>query len=176
VKFTETALKGAIIIEPEQIEDERGFFARTFCRREFNARGLNPDLLQCSISYNRKRGTLRGMHFQVAPHAETKLVRCTRGAIYDVILDLRPQSPTFRRWIAVHLSAENHLMVYLPEGFAHGFQTLQDETEVSYYISEFYSSEHARGVRWNDPAFAIDWPIANPVISVRDQSHPVFAS
>jgi dTDP-4-dehydrorhamnose 3,5-epimerase len=174
VKFTETALKGAFIIEPERIEDERGFFGRTFCRREFNTHGLNPDLLQCSVSFNRKRGTLRGMHFQVAPYAETKLVRCTRGAIYDVIIDLRPQSPTFRRWIAVHLSAENHLMVYIPERFAHGFQTLQDEAEVSYYISEFYSPEHVRGLRWNDPAFGIDWPIANPMISVRDQTHPEF--
>jgi len=174
VKFSETALKGAFIIEPERIEDERGFFARTFCRREFEARGLNPDLVQCSISFNHQRATLRGMHYQSAPHAEAKLVRCTRGAIYDVIIDLRPQSPTFRRWVAVDISAENHLMVYVPEGFAHGFQTLQDETEVSYYISEFYSPERARGVRWNDPAFAIGWPIADPVISVRDQTHPEF--
>lgn len=174
MKFSETALKGAFIIEPERIEDERGFFARTFCRREFEARGLNPDLVQCSISFNHQRATLRGMHYQSAPHAEAKLVRCTRGAIYDVIIDLRPQSPTFRRWVAVDISAENHLMVYVPEGFAHGFQTLQDETEVSYYISEFYSPERARGVRWNDPAFAIGWPIADPVISVRDQTHPEF--
>jgi dTDP-4-dehydrorhamnose 3,5-epimerase len=174
VTFSETTLKGAFVIEPERIEDERGFFARTFCRREFEARGLNPDLVQCSISFNRQRATLRGMHYQSAPHAEAKLVRCTRGAIYDVIIDLRPQSPTFRRWVAVDISAENHLMVYVPEGFAHGFQTLQDETEVSYYISEFYSPERARGVRWNDPAFAIGWPIADPVISVRDQNHPEF--
>lgn len=174
MKFSETALKGAFIIEPERIEDERGFFARTFCRREFEARGLNPDLVQCSISFNHQRATLRGMHYQSAPHAEAKLVRCTRGAIYDVIIDLRPQSPTFRRWVAVDISAENHLMVYVPEGFAHGFQTLQDETEVSYYISEFYSPECARGVRWNDPAFAIGWPIADPVISARDQTHPEF--
>ena len=174
MKFSETALKGAFIIEPERIEDERGFFARTFCRREFEARGLNPDLVQCSISFNHQRATLRGMHYQSAPHAEAKLVRCTRGAIYDVIIDLRPQSPTFRRWVAVDISAENHLMVYVPEGFAHGFQTLQDETEVSYHISEFYSPERARGVRWNDPAFAIGWPIADPVISVRDQTHPEF--
>lgn len=174
MKFSETALKGAFIIEPERIEDERGFFARTFCRREFEARGLNPDLVQCSISFNHQRATLRGMHYQSAPHAEAKLVRCTRGAIYDVIIDLRPQSPTFRRWVAVDISAENHLMVYVPEGFAHGFQTLQDETEVSYHISEFYSPERARGVRWNDPAFAIGWPIADPVISARDQTHPEF--
>jgi dTDP-4-dehydrorhamnose 3,5-epimerase len=175
VKFTETRLRGAFVIEPERIADERGFFARTFCRLQFEAHGLNADLVQCSVSFNRRRGTLRGMHFQVAPHGETKLVRCTRGAIYDVILDLRPESATFRRWVAVYLNAENQLMVYIPEGVAHGFQTLQDETEVSYYISEFYSPEHARGVRWNDPAFAIDWPIANPVISVRDQTHSEFA-
>ncbi|MBF6569633.1 MAG: dTDP-4-dehydrorhamnose 3,5-epimerase [Candidatus Binataceae bacterium] len=176
MKFTETALKGAFVLDPEMIEDDRGFFARTFCRKEFAAYNLNPDLVQCSISFNRQPGTLRGMHYQSAPHAEAKLIRCTRGAIYDVILDLRSHSPTFRRWVAVHLSAENRQMVYVPEGFAHGFQTLEDETEVSYYISEFYSPEHARGVRWNDPAFAIGWPIANPVISVRDQTHPEFAS
>jgi dTDP-4-dehydrorhamnose 3,5-epimerase len=175
VKFTETPLKGAFIIEPERIEDERGFFARTFCRREFNTHSLNPDLLQCSVSFNRKCGTLRGMHFQVTPHAETKLVRCTRGGVYDVILDLRPQSPTFKNWVAVHLSAENHLMAYIPEGFAHGFQTLQDETEVSYYISEFYSREYERGVRWNDPTFGIRWPARPRVISDKDAGHPDFA-
>jgi dTDP-4-dehydrorhamnose 3,5-epimerase len=175
VKFTETTLKGAFVIEPDRIEDERGFFARTFCRREFEAHGLNPHIVQCSVSLNLKRGTLRGMHYQVAPHAETKLVRCTRGAIYDVIVDLRTQFRTFRQWVAVELSANNRLMLYIPEGLAHGFQTLQDETEVFYQMSEFYSPELARGVRWNDPAFAIDWPIANPVISARDQTHPEFA-
>lgn len=174
MKFTETILKGAFVIEPERIADERGFFARTFCRKEFEAHQLNPDLAQCSISFNRRRGTLRGMHFQVAPHGEAKLVRCTHGAIHDVILDLRPQSPTFTRWVAVDLSAENRLMLYIPEGLAHGFQTLQDETEVFYQISEFYSPEHARGVRWNDPAFQIRWPIETSIISARDQSYGDF--
>lgn len=175
MKFTESILKGAFVIEPERVEDERGFFARTFCRREFEAHRLNPDLAQCSISFNRKRGTLRGMHYQAPPHAETKIVRCTRGAIHDVILDLRPQSPTFRRWVAVELSAENRLMLYISEGLAHGFQTLADATEVSYQMSEFYSLDHARGLRWNDPAFAIAWPISATIISERDQSHPDFA-
>jgi len=176
LKFTETTLKGAFVIEPDRIEDERGFFARTFCRREFDAYGLNSDLVQCSVSFNRKRGTLRGMHYQAAPHAETKLVRCTRGAIYDVIVDLRAQFPTFRQWIAVELSADNRLMLYIPPGLAHGFQTLQDESEVFYQMSEFHSPEHISGVRWNDPAFAIEWPIAIPVISARDQTHPEFAA
>lgn len=170
-----TMLKGAFVIEPERIEDERGFFARTFCRREFDARGLNSNLRQCSVSFNRKRGTLRGMHYQVAPHGEAKLVHCTRGAIYDVIVDLRAESGTFRQWVAVELSADNRLMLYIPEGLAHGFQTLRDETEAFYQISEFYSPEHALGVRWNDRAFAIEWPIVNPIISARDRSHPDFA-
>jgi len=176
VKFTETTLKGAFVIEPDRIEDERGFFARTFCRHEFEAPGLNPDLVQCSVSFNLKRGTLRGMHYQVAPHAETKLVRCTRGAIYDVIVDLRTQFRTFRQWVAVELSANNRLMLYIPEGLAHGFQTLQDETEVFYQMSEFYSPEHARGVRWNDDAFRISWPIVDPIISNKDRSYPDFVS
>ena len=171
----ETMLKDAFVIEPERIEDERGLFARTFCRHEFDAHGLNSNLLQCSVSFNRKRGTLRGMHYQVAPHGEAKLVHCTRGAIYDVIVDLRVEFGTFGQWVAVELSADNGLMLYIPEGLAHGFQTLRDETEVFYQISEFYSPEHARGVRWNDPTFAIEWPIVNPIISARDQSHPDFA-
>jgi dTDP-4-dehydrorhamnose 3,5-epimerase len=176
MKFTETMLKGAFVIEPERIEDERGFFARTFCRREFDVHDLDSSLLQCSISFNRKRGTLRGMHYQVAPYREAKLVRCTRGAIYDVIVDLRAGSRTFRQWVAVELSADNRLMLYIPEGLAHGFQTLRDETEVFYQISEFYSVECASGVRWNDPAFCIKWPIANPIISARDQNLSEFAA
>jgi dTDP-4-dehydrorhamnose 3,5-epimerase len=174
MKFSETMLQGAYVVSPQKIEDERGFFARTSCQNEFAALGLDLNLVQCSVSYNRTRGTLRRLQYQSAPRAETKLVRCTRGAVYDVILDLRPRSPTFGRWVATTLSDANRLMLYVPEGLAHGFQTLQDETEVSYYISEFYSSEHSRGVRWNDPAFAIEWPIANPVISARDQAHPEF--
>jgi len=194
MRFTETKLKGAYIIEPEPIADERGFFARTFCAREFEAHGLNPRLAQCNISYNARRGTLRGMHYQAAPHQEAKLVRCTRGAIYDVIIDLRPGSPTFMQWLAVVLTALNSQpstlnlqpppltppagsMLYIPEGFAHGFQTLEDETEVFYQMSEFYHPECARGVRWDDPAFGIVWPdTVSRIISVRDQGYVLFTS
>lgn len=174
--FTETKLEGAFVIEPEKKEDERGFFARTWCREEFLAHGLNPRPAQCSVSYNKKKGTLRGMHYQAAPYEEAKLVRCTRGAVYDVILDLRPCSLTFKRWVAAELTAENHRMVYVPEGFAHGFQTLEDDTEVFYQISEFYHPESARGVRWDDPAFGIKWPIKELVISARDQQYSDFGS
>lgn len=176
MKFIETVLKGAFVIEPELIEDERGFFARTFCRREFEEHGLNPNLVQCSISFNHQRGTLRGMHYQVAPHAECKLVRCTRGAVYDMIVDLRRASSSYGRWFAVELSAENRLMLYVPEGVAHGFQTLSDESEVFYQISEFYHPECARGVRWDDPAFAIRWPLAPSVISGRDRRYSDFVA
>ena len=140
--FEETKLRGAFVIVPERIEDERGFFARTFCRREFEAHGLNPDLVQCNISFNKAKGTLRGMHYQIAPHAEAKLVRCTAGAIYDVVIDLRPESKTFRQWFGAELTAENRNMLYVPEGFAHGFQTLADESEVSYHHSAFFSPDH----------------------------------
>jgi dTDP-4-dehydrorhamnose 3,5-epimerase len=173
--FRETPLKGAFLIEPERIEDERGFFARTFCRKEFEAHGLNPDIAQCSVSFNRRKGTLRGMHFQVAPHAENKVVRCTDGAIYDVIVDLRPDSPTLRKWTATELTAENRRMFYIPAGCAHGFQTLQDNVEVLYQMSEFYHAECASGVRWDDPAFAIQWPMKVQCISVRDRSFPLYA-
>jgi dTDP-4-dehydrorhamnose 3,5-epimerase len=172
--YTETILKGAYVITPERVEDERGAFARTFCRREFSERGLNPELAQCNISFNRARGTLRGMHFQVPPYAETKLVRCTRGAVYDLIIDLRPHSPTFRRWVGVTLDAGTFTMLYIPEGMAHGFLTLQDSTEVFYQMSEFYSAAHARGVRWDDPAFGIIWPEAPRIISQRDREYPDF--
>ena len=158
MRFTETRLKGAFIIEPERLEDERGFFARTFCQKEFGAHGLNSKIVQCNVSYNKHKGTLRGMHYQAPPMAEAKLVSCTRGAIYDVIIDLQPESPTYCQWFAEELNAENSKMIYIPEGFAHGFQTLEDETEVFYQMSEFYSPEHARGVRWDDPAFGIKWP------------------
>jgi len=168
--FTETGLGGAFVVELEKKEDERGFFARTWCREEFRARGLNPLLAQCGISYNERRGTLRGMHYQGAPHEEAKLVRCTRGAIHDVILDLRPNSPTFKRWVAVDLTAGEYPMLYVPEGFAHGFQTLEDDTEVFYQISEPYHPESARGVRWNDPAFGMEWPLEVSVISGKDAS------
>src|ERR1044071_9252916 len=167
--FTETTLKGAFIIDIEPREDERGFFARSWCEDEFKSHGLNPRLAQCNISFNKKRGTLRGMHYQVAPYAETKLVRCTMGAIYDVIIDLRPQSPTFLRHIGVELTAENHRMLYIPEGFAHGFQTLADNTEITYQMSEFYAPNYAGGVRWSDPAFGIQWPEEVSVISAKDR-------
>jgi dTDP-4-dehydrorhamnose 3,5-epimerase len=171
--FIETKLTGAYIIEPERIEDERGFFARTWCRHEFAERGLSVELAQCNVSYNPRVGTLRGMHYQAAPDAEVKLVRCTMGAIYDVIVDMRPDSPTFRQWIAAELTAENRRMLYIPHGFAHGFQTLVEGSEVFYQISAFYAPASARGVRWDDPALAIDWPPAERrVISERDRSYP----
>jgi len=172
--FNETRLKGIFIVEPERIEDERGFFARTWCRHEFEARQLNTNLVQCSISFNQKKGTLRGLHYQAAPYEEVKLIRCTMGSIYDVVVDLRPLSPTFKQWLAVELTAENRKMLYIPEGLAHGFQTLEDHTEVLYQMSEFYHPECARGVRWNDPAFGIDWPLNVQIISIRDQQYPDF--
>ncbi len=168
--FTETKLKGAFLIKPELHEDERGFFARTWCAREFEAHGLNPKLVQCSISFNKTKGTLRGMHYQAPPFEEAKLVRCTRGAIYDVIIDLRRDSKTLKQWVAAELSADNHLMFYIPEGMAHGFQTLYDNTEVFYQISEFYHPDSLGGVRWDDPAFSIEWPIEQKKISPRDAS------
>lgn len=170
--FTETKLRGAYIVEPELLEDERGFFARTWSREDFDARGLDSNLVQCNSSLNKRRGTLRGMHYQTAPHEEVKLVRCTAGAIYDVIVDLREDSPTRSQWLGMELSASNRLMVYIPKGFAHGFQTLADETEVFYQVSEYYHPESARGVRWDDPAFGIAWPLGISVVSERDRAHP----
>jgi len=175
VIFVETKLKGAYIIEPERIGDERGFFSRTWCKREFQTHGLNPHLIQCNISFNRKKGTLRGMHYQVHPHEEAKLVRCTIGSIYDVIIDLRSDSKTYMQWIAVELTSANRKMIYVPEGFAHGFQTLTDNTEVFYQMSEFYAPESARGVRWDDPQFNIVWPDDKRQISIRDQSFEGFS-
>ncbi|MCA1684726.1 MAG: dTDP-4-dehydrorhamnose 3,5-epimerase [Planctomycetia bacterium] len=173
--FLELDLAGAFLVEPERLEDGRGFFARTWCRREFEARGLDPRLAQCSVSFNARRGTLRGMHYQAAPHAEAKLVRCTRGAVFDVVLDLRPGSPTFARWASSELTADDHRMLYVPAGFAHGFQTLADRTEVFYQMSEPFEPSSARGVRWDDPAFGIAWPpAADRVISERDRGFPDF--
>jgi len=172
--FTETQLSGAFIIDLEQFEDERGFFARCWSEKEFAARGLNPQLVETNISFNRKAGTLRGMHFQIAPDAQPKLVRCTAGAIYDVLIDLRPESVTFKEWIAVELNEVNHRQLYIPEGIAHGFQTLADNTEVHYQMSVPYVSESARGVRWDDPAFGIDWPAAERTIIARDRTYPDF--
>ncbi len=166
--FQETELSGAFVIELERRDDERGFFARSWCSRELEAHGLNPHLAQCNISFNRKKGTLRGLHYQAEPHAEEKLVRCTRGAIYDVIVDLRRDSPTFKRWAAEELTARNHRMLYIPKGLAHGFLTLADETEVFYQMTESYHPRWARGVRWDDTAFGIRWPLAEPTLSKRD--------
>jgi dTDP-4-dehydrorhamnose 3,5-epimerase len=174
MKFIETELKGAFIVEPERLPDERGFFARTWCKKEFEQHGLLPDLVQCNISFNRRKGTLRGMHHQVAPHEEAKLVRCTMGAIYDVIIDLRSNSPTFKAWKSVELTAENRKMLFIPQGFSNGFITLTDNTEIFYQMSEFYAPQCARGVRWNDPAFNIDWPAEVIVISEKDMQYPDF--
>lgn len=174
--FTETRLKGAYIVEPEKRCDDRGFFARSWCEKEFAEHHLNPRTVQCNISFNTRRGTLRGMHYQTAPFAEAKLVRCTQGAIYDVIIDLRPDSPTFTKAFAETLTASDHKMLYVPEGFAHGFLTLEDNSEVFYQMSEFYAPQHARGVRWNDPAFEIDWPVAEPIMANRDRNYPDFVT
>ena len=172
--FNKTAISGVFGIEIEPHVDERGFFGRTWCRRDFDALGLNSNLAQCSISFNSHKGTLRGMHYQEKPSAEAKLVRCTRGAIYDVALDLRRESPTFRQWLAMTLTADQRNMIYVPEGCAHGFLTLADDTEVFYQISEFYDPGAARGVRWDDPAFQIVWPDKPVVISERDRTYPDF--
>jgi dTDP-4-dehydrorhamnose 3,5-epimerase len=174
VIFFETKLKGAFIIAPEKLEDERGFFARSWCEREFAAHGLNARLVQCDISFSKKKGTLRGMHYQLSPFGEAKLVRCTSGSIYDAIIDLRLDSPTFKEHIGSILASADHKMLYVPEGFAHGFLTLEDNTEVFYQMSEFYSSEHARGVRWDDPAFGICWPLVPTTMSERDRTYPNF--
>ena len=174
--FTETRLAGAFVIELERHTDERGFFARTFCQKEFEAHGLNAHVAQCNVSFNKRKGTLRGMHYQAAPYGEAKLVRCTLGSIYDVIIDLRPASATFKRHFAMELSAENRRMLYIPEDFAHGFQTLEDDSEVFYQMAQRYSAEHARGVRWNDPAFGIEWPKGERIIIERDQNYPDFVS
>jgi dTDP-4-dehydrorhamnose 3,5-epimerase len=173
--FHETKLPGVFEIHLEPFGDERGFFARSWCQREFESHGLNPATVQCNISFNEKKGTLRGLHYQAEPHAEAKLVRCTQGSIYDVVVDLRPQSPAFRKWVGITLTAANRHMVYVPEGFAHGFLTLQDRTEIFYQMSDFYYPELARGVRWNDPAFQIAWPFAPEVISDRDRTYLDFA-
>lgn len=172
--FKETNLKGAFAIELEKHEDERGFFARAWCRREFAARGLDTELAQSNISFNRKKGTLRGMHYQAPPYEETKIIRCTKGAIYDVIVDLRAGSPTYREYFSLILTAENHKILYVPKLFAHGFLTLEDDTEVFYQMSEFYNPKYARGFRWNDPAFGIEWISDVRVMSARDRSHPDF--
>ena len=172
--FTPTSLPGAVVVELERREDERGFFARSFCRREFEAQGLDPCVAQCNVSFNRRRATLRGMHWQAAPHGEVKLVRVTQGALWDVIVDLRSGSPTFGRWVGVELTADNRRAVYIPSGFAHGFQTLADDVEVFYQMSACYVADAQRGARWNDPAFGIEWPLQPPFLSERDATYPDF--
>ena len=172
--FVPTPLPGAYVLDLKRLEDERGFFARAFCQDEFKAQGLNTAVAQCNVSFNARRGTLRGMHFQASPHAEAKVVRCTQGAIWDVIIDLRADSRTFRQWYGVELSQGTRRALYVPEGFAHGFQTLADDSEVLYVMSEFFHPECAGGVRWDDPAFGIEWPVADPLISDRDRNYPLL--
>jgi len=174
VIFLPTALAGAFVVEPERRFDERGYFARTWCRREFAAAGLHADYVQSSVSKSLRTGTLRGMHWQAAPHDEVKLVRCTRGVIWDAIIDLRPASPTYMRHFAVELTAESGRALYIPVGFAHGFVTLDDESEVLYQMSNYFEPSAARGVRWNDPAFGIPWPVVEPIVHARDAAYPDF--
>ena len=171
MRYTETTLPGVFLVDLERHEDERGFFARLWCSQELTQRGLNAHLAQCSISNNRKKGTLRGMHYQAEPHPEAKLVQCIRGTIYDVALDLRPDSPTIGKWFAAELSADNRRMLFLPEGCAHGFQTLTDDCDVLYFISTPFHADLSRGVRWDDPAYGIRWPLPVSAISERDQSY-----
>jgi len=168
--FTETQLNGAYVIEIKKLEDARGFFSRVWCKNEFEAHGLIPDIVQINTSLSKKKGTLRGMHYQVEPNQESKIIRCTKGSIYDVIIDLRPKSPTYKKWLGIELTAENYKMLYVPEDFAHGFQTLEDDTEVVYQVSQFYSPQSEQGVRYNDPAFGIRWPIDVQVITDKDKN------
>ncbi|MDX6290392.1 MAG: dTDP-4-dehydrorhamnose 3,5-epimerase [Blastocatellia bacterium] len=172
--FKETKLKGVFVVEPELIKDERGFFACAWSPEEFEKQGLNPRLRQCNISFNNLSGTVRGMHFQEKPYEEAKLVRCTQGAMCDVAVDLRPDSPTRYQWAAAELTASNHRMLYIPEGFAHGYQTLADDTEIFYQMSETYHPEVARGLRWDDPRLGIEWPLPMAIISERDTKFPLL--
>jgi len=174
LRFAPTPLAGAYVVELERLEDERGFFARSFCQEEFRKQGLKPAIAQCNVSWNRRRGTLRGLHYQAAPHEEAKVVRCSRGAIWDVIVDLREGSPTRLRWHAQELSADNRLAFYVPEGFAHGFQTLADDSEVLYQMSESYHPDLARGLRWDDPKLGIRWPLPGPILSPRDRAYALL--
>jgi dTDP-4-dehydrorhamnose 3,5-epimerase len=174
MKFHETKLRGAFIIDIQEFGDERGFFARAWCKREMQEHGLSVALAQANVSLSTKKGTMRGMHYQINPHEESKLVRCTRGSLYDVIVDLREDSPTFKDWIGVELTADNHRMLFVPEGFAHGFVTLEDDTEAYYMVTEFYTPGAEQGLRYNDPALGIEWPVTISVISDKDASWPDF--
>ena len=174
--FNETKLKNAFIIEIERSEDERGFFARAWDNKKFEEHDLNSKLVQCNISFNKKKGTLRGMHYQLPPYAESKLIRCTKGKIFDVIIDMRTRSETFTKWISVELSDINHKMIYVPEGFAHGFQTLEDNTEVFYQVTKEYSPSHEGGLRWDDSVFGIKWPLDQKIISEKDSTWKPFES
>jgi len=172
--FTETILKNAYVIELEKREDHRGFFARTWDKKEFEERNLNSNLVQCNVSFSKKCGTLRGMHYQKKPFEESKVIRCVKGKIFDVIIDLRSSSSTFKKWFGVELTEENYKMLYVPEGFAHGFQTLEDNTEIIYQVSEFYTPNSELGIHWNDPAFNITWPIEEKIITEKDNAWKVF--
>jgi dTDP-4-dehydrorhamnose 3,5-epimerase len=175
MNFTETELPGVFIIEPERFQDERGFFSPTFSAREFEARGMASQFVENNLSYNRRRGTLRGLHYQAMPYGQAKLVCCTRGAIFDVAVDLRPDSPTFRQWVGAELTAENRLLCYIPGDMGHGFQTLENDTEVFYQVSTVFRPDAYRGLRWNDPAFGIEWPLTEErIILARDNSYPDF--
>lgn len=170
--FKETKLKGAFIIELEKREDDRGFFARSWCKKEFEEHGLTANMVQSNIAFSKKKGTLRGLHCQDVPYGETKVVRCTRGSLYDVMVDVRPGSETFRQWVGVELTPDNNRMVYIPEGFAHGYQTLEDNTEVTYQVSQFYHSDYERGIRYDDPVIGIDWPVKVKIMSDKDKEWP----
>jgi dTDP-4-dehydrorhamnose 3,5-epimerase len=172
--FKETTLSGAYVIEPEKIGDDRGYFARVWCKKELQQHGLKGDIAQSNVGFSHRKGTLRGLHFQKSPHAEVKIVRCTRGSIFDVIVDLRPDSPTYKGWFGVELNEENSRMIYVPEGFAQGYMTLADNTEMNYHTSEFYNPEAASGVRYNDVAIGIRWPMAPTIISPQDCSWPLI--
>lgn len=172
--FTETRIKGAYIIEIEKIEDKRGFFGRSWCTNEFEEHGLNPNICQANVSFSKKKGTLRGMHYQKAPYQEVKIVQCTRGSIFDVIIDLRKNSPTYKEWIGVELTQDSYQMLYIPEDFAHGFITMEDHCVVSYLMTHLYTPGSAAGIRWNDPAFNIQWPFEPTILSEKDKSFPDF--
>lgn len=175
MKFTETKLKGSYVIEIENRKDDRGSFGRAWCMNEFREHGLNGNVCQINTSFTIKKGTVRGMHFQVDPYQETKLLRCTKGRIYDVMVDLRPESPTFLQWFGIELSDDNYKMVYVPENFAHGFISLVDNCEVYYPVTQFYTPGAERGIRWNDPSLKIEWPVPVEVVSEKDKNHPDFS-